>query len=443
MLARNAPAIEPPTLSKAIPNARRLTYTMPTATKTKPKAKDAKATAPKVGPVAAKFGDIITELKSGLPEREVEIDLLTRSIVARSHPLFIGEPGVAKSLLVRQFMSHIHDASLYEVLLAKDTPSDQVLGPLSFIGLENDEFRRVTNDLLPEANVAFLDEIFKANSTVLNALLSIINERIFHNNGQAVKVPLWTVVGASNELPGTDRDDLRAFRDRFGVTKIVDHVRTSEGLKNVLEGQLARARGLATSPGKPTTVTSAEIVGIQKEATLVEVPPNVTKALIELRSRAESENLAISARRLFEGVKLMQAAAVLSGRTEVSVEDMKVFEHVLWSDPEDHKTAYELTLDYAGAVTKKAAKMRAEFDEQQAALSELQQNMPADGSVPDSELMGNIGVVSNMLKKLTSRVDDAIEAAKEEGHETGELDQLAADIDSSRESVKKLLGIGS
>jgi MoxR-like ATPase len=401
-----------------------------------------KAKEPKVGKIASKLTNVISELKAGLPEREVEIDLLVRSIIARSHPLFIGEPGVAKSLLIRQFMSHIEDATLYEVLLAKDTPSDQVLGPVSLAALEQDEFRRITRDKLPEANVAFLDEIFKANSTVLNALLSIINERIFHNNGHSMTVPLWTCVGASNELPGTDRDDLRAFRDRFGVTKIVDHVRTSEGLMQVLDGQLARGRGeevVAT----PTMVTAADIEDIQRQATDVTVPANVRKALTELRARAESENLNISARRLFEGVKLMQAAAVLTGRDEVSVEDMKVFEHVLWSDPEDHSTAYELTLDYAGAVTKKAAKLRGEFDEQQAALSELQAKMPSDGSVPDSELMGEIGVVSNMLKKLSQRSDDAIENAKEEGHETAELDQLTQDIHGSRESVKKLLGIGS
>jgi MoxR-like ATPase len=399
------------------------------------------ATKTKVTP-ADKLQNVIAELKAGLPEREVEIDLLVRSIIARSHPLFIGEPGVAKSLLIREFMSHIADASLYEVLLAKDTPSDQVLGPVSLAALENDEFRRITRDKLPEANVAFLDEIFKANSTVLNALLSIINERIFHNNGHSMTVPLWTCVGASNELPGTDRDDLRAFRDRFGITKMVEHVRTSEGLVQVLDGQLARGRG-EPIVSEPTMVTSEEIAAIQATATEVEVPPNVKKALVELRSRAESENLTISARRLFEGVKLMLAAAALTGRTEVSVEDMKVFEHVLWSDPEDHSTAYELTLDYAGAVAKKAAKLRGEFDEQQAALSDLQQKMPADGSVPDSELMGNIGVVSNMLKKLSQRVGDAIDNGKEEGHETSELDQLAQDITGSRESVKKLLGIGS
>lgn len=391
--------------------------------------------------IAATFADVQSELRAELPEREVEIDLLTRSIVSRTHPLFIGEPGVAKSLLVRRFMAHIEGASLFEVLMAKDTPSDQVLGPVSLMALEKDEYRRITTGKLPEAEVAFLDEIFKANSTVLNALLAIVNERIFHNNGHSMNVPLWSCVGASNELPGSDRDDLRAFRDRFAVTKMVEHVRTSDGLKQVIEGQVERGRGVEV--GELTLIGNSDVLAMQQAAADVDVPANVIKALTELRTRAESENLSISVRRLGEGVKLMQAAAALTGRSEVTTEDMKVFEHVLWSEPEDHSTAYELTLDYAGAVTKKAAKLHGEFEEQRAALSELQSEMPADGSVPSSELMGNIGRVSNMLKKLNDRTESAIEDARDEGHETAELDQVQSDIASARESVKKLLGIGS
>jgi MoxR-like ATPase len=277
---------------------------------------------------------------------------------------------------------------------------------------------------------------------VLNACLKVINERKFDNNGHSMDVPLWALIGASNELPGTDRDDLRAFRDRFGATKLVDHVRTSDGLRNVIAGQLERNRGGQVANAH-TTLTVAEVEKIQETTANVDVPSNVIKALGELRVRAEGENLAISVRRLFEGVKLMQAAAVLTGRTEVSTEDMRVFEHILWSDPEDAGVAYNLTLDYAGAVTKRAAKIRGEFEESLHELNELQSEMPTDGSAPEADLMGKIGRVSNILKKIEERVVSGIEDAEEEKHDHGELDQLQADVKASRESVKKLLGIGT
>lgn len=395
-----------------------------------------------VGVIASKLADVKSELQSELIEREVEVDLLVRSIMARTNMLLIGPPGTAKSLVIDQFMSHITDATPFTLLLAKDTPSEQVLGPVSLAALERDEFLRITNGKLPEAHLAFLDEIFKANSTVLNACLKVINERKFDNNGHSMDVPLWALIGASNELPGTDRDDLRAFRDRFGATKLVDHVRTSDGLRNVISGQLERNRGGQVASAH-TTLTVAEIEAIQEATANVDVPANVIKALGELRIRAEGENLSISVRRLFEGVKLMQAAAILTDRTEVSTEDMRVFEHILWSDPDDAGVAYNLTLEYAGAVTKKAAKIRGEFEESLHELNELQSEMPTDGSAPDADLMGKVGRVSNILKKIEERVNSSIEDAQDEGHDHGELDQLQTDVKSSRESVKKLLGIGT
>ncbi|NIO11306.1 MAG: AAA domain-containing protein, partial [Deltaproteobacteria bacterium] len=65
-------------------------------------------------------------------------------------------------------------------------------------------YRRVTSHKLPEAHIAFLDEIFKANSSILNAILTLINERLFHNGKDVVSVPLLTLFGASNELPEDD-----------------------------------------------------------------------------------------------------------------------------------------------------------------------------------------------------------------------------------------------
>lgn len=410
---------------------------MATATQTKTNASASSGGAS----VPEKLRTIISELQSETVEREVEIDLLVRAMLARQNVLLIGEPGVAKSLLIDLLIERVQ-ASVFTLLMAKDTPSEQVLGPVSLAALEHDEFKRITTGKLPEANIGWIDEIFKANSTVLNAMLKIINEGKFDNNGHSMTLDFWTLAGASNELPGPDRSDLNAFRDRFAVTKLVQHVRTTAGLSEVIEGQLERYGGGHVAP-QVTTITADEIRQAQEAVTQIGVPDQVKKNMIELRTRAEGENLRISVRRMFAGLTMMMAGAYLTDRPEVSAEDLKMFEHVLWSDPEDHGKSYELTLEYAGQVAKKASKLRGEFDEQQRTLNELQKEMPSDGSVPSSELMGNIGRVSNLLKKLDERVSSAIEDAQDDGHATGELDQVQANVASARESVKKLLGIGS
>ena len=85
---------------------------------------------PASNPLADKARQIAAELRATLVEREVEVDLLMRSVIGRTNGLFIGEPGTAKSFGINSFIKHVDGAQLFELLLAKDTPSEQVLGPV-------------------------------------------------------------------------------------------------------------------------------------------------------------------------------------------------------------------------------------------------------------------------------------------------------------------------
>eukprot|EP00913_Durusdinium_trenchii_P015737 g14789.t1 len=136
------------------------------------------------------------KLADGLVERSVEAKLLLLAALAGEHLFLLGSPGTAKSLLARR-LSKVCEGSYFERLLTRFT----------------DELRRKTKGYLPECDVAFIDEIFKANSSILNSLLVILNERRFDNGEQSLKVPLWCAVAASNELP--DSDELDALYDRF------------------------------------------------------------------------------------------------------------------------------------------------------------------------------------------------------------------------------------
>lgn len=406
------------------------------STTAKKPAKNSKAPA-----LNEKFDAIRSEMNEELVERTTEVDLVVRMLLARVHGVFLGSWGVAKSMLIREMLRHLDNTSLFETLLVKNSPAEQVVGPVSLKALEHDEFRRITTGKLPEANVAFIDEIFKSNATVLNNLLSIINERKFHNNGAPTDLPnFWTVYGASNELPVEQREELGAFYDRLAVRVIVDPVQTSDGIKSVLRGQLTRAAGEHVAKSC-TQIAFDEIVQAQQEVQAIEVPEKVLNTLVELHRKAVGENLDISLRRMGEGVKLMQAAAWLRGSTEVVPNDARVYEHLIWDDPEDRKTAYELTLEFAGNVAKKAAQIRGEYEEVQHELNELQSQMPTDGSSPSGELIGQIGRVSMLMKALSERVKKQVEHAADEGHDTHELDGLSGDISSSRESLNKMLGM--
>src|SRR5690348_13171810 len=132
-----------------------------------------------------KLQQLRAELVLQFPERHGVIDGALCAILAREHVLLLGPPGTAKSALVRA-LAQAFGGQYLERLLTKFSMPEELFGPVSLKGLEQDRFVRITTGKVPEAEFIFLDEIFKSNSAILNALLTLVNERVFHNDGAPV-----------------------------------------------------------------------------------------------------------------------------------------------------------------------------------------------------------------------------------------------------------------
>src|SRR5262245_61398145 len=124
----------------------------------------------------------------------------------------------------------------FSILLNRFTTPEEVLGPISVAGLKADIYRRVTSGKLPEADLCFLDEVFKASSAILNVLLKILNERTYEvGDGTTVKVPLKLCIAASNEWPTPETGkELAALFDRFVLRKTVRPILTVSGRQRLL-----------------------------------------------------------------------------------------------------------------------------------------------------------------------------------------------------------------
>ena len=273
-------------------------------------------------------------LLTGLVERDVAIRLALIASLAGEHLLMLGPPGTAKSLVARRLHMAFDEATYFERLLTRFTVPEELFGPLSIKGLEEDRYERLTAKYLPTASIAFLDEIFKANSAILNALLTILNEREFDNGTQREKTPLIAVIGASNELP--EGDELAALFDRFLLRLHVGSV-TKDGFRDLL-----RLRGHAT-PEIPQAarLTVADLDAIAAAAGAVVVKPDVEAMLCELREWCTAESIAVSDRRWRKVVKLLQVSALTNGRGEVSIWDCWLLQHCLWDDAEDQAKVYD------------------------------------------------------------------------------------------------------
>jgi MoxR-like ATPase len=222
----------------------------------------------------------------------------------------------------------------FERLLTRFTVPEELFGPLSIQGLEQDRYERLVAGYLPAATVAFLDEVFKANSAILNALLTLLNERLFDNGTSRVATPLAAVVGASNELP--KGDDLNALYDRFLIRIQVAPV-SREGFLALLKlrgtPEPVIAEGLALSP--------ADLEAVRAGAEQVDVPGDVEALLAELREWCAAEKLRVSDRRWRKIVKLLQVAAFTNGRASVSIWDLWLLQHCIWDKPEDRTKVFD------------------------------------------------------------------------------------------------------
>ncbi|CAK0854761.1 unnamed protein product, partial [Prorocentrum cordatum] len=263
-------------------------------------------------PLRAAHG-VLTE---GLVERSVEAKLLLLGIVGAEHVLLVGPPGTAKSLLSRR-LSRACGGAYFERLLTRFTVPEEVLGPLSLKALERDELRRKVKGFLPAAEVAFLDEVFKANSAILNALLTLLNERAFDNGDAREQTPLQCVVAASNELPETD--ELDALYDRFLLRREVRHMSQAavpDFLQRLLGPQTTAA---ATSEGTPPLLAAAGLRAVRAAAAGVAFPERLQRQVAGLREhlRALDPPVAISDRRMAQACLLVRAAACAVGATSV------------------------------------------------------------------------------------------------------------------------------
>ena len=167
-----------------------------------------------------------TELSAGFIGREEEARVAVLALLTRNHAVFIGEPGTAKSALIRR-LSQLISSKFFYYLLSKYTVPDELVGAIDPIAYKQGRFIRNTHGKLPQAELAFIDEVFKGSSETLNTLLSIMNERLFiDSDGTVYQCPLWSLYGASNEVP--QDSELQAFYDRFLLRHFVRRIDASQ-----------------------------------------------------------------------------------------------------------------------------------------------------------------------------------------------------------------------
>ncbi len=297
-----------------------------------------------------KFIALEDAMKERFYERSDEARGLALAALSGNHIFFIGPPGTAKSQLIRWYCDRFGGASYFTWLLTRFSTPEELFGPVDLAGLKAGTFRRITDGKLPEAHVAFLDEIFKANSAILNSLLSALQERIFHNDGQPIKMPLIFAAAASNELPEED-ESLSALYDRFLIRYHVGYIKNRDTFLELI----AKEGGLNSKP--VPQITQEELAAARQAVDAMQLTTEMITAIGDLRDNLRKEGITVSDRRFVQALKVFKAQAWLNGDAAVGADCIEIGGHIFWDKPEDARKVMGLCLQVSNPNLFKAQTM--------------------------------------------------------------------------------------
>lgn len=292
--------------------------------------------------------NILSAMKVGTYERDEVLALSLLSALAGESIFLLGLPGVGKSMVARRLKMAFQDATVFEYLMSRFSTPDEIFGPVSISKLKDDDsYERVVAGYLPEAEVVFLDEIWKAGPAIQNSLLTVLNEKIFLNGNKEMHLPIKGIISASNEMPA-EGEGLEALWDRFLLRYVVEPLNNRQSFVSLISN---------TDVGTPTVakpITDEEYEAILKGSRAVSIPDDIIDVICAVRDRlakkaSESkgeendeggiapEKFYISDRRWKKSIGVIRVSAYLNGRNTVNLSDLLLLRHMLWNDEDTIK----------------------------------------------------------------------------------------------------------
>ena len=367
-----------------------------------------------------RLATIQRELADRYVDREEAIRLLVLATVCREHLLLIGPPGTAKTGLIDQFCRAV-GARQFRYLLTRFTEPSELFGPLDIAEFQAGSYRIKTENMLPQAEIVFLDEVFQASSAILNTLLMLLNERRFNNGSETKPTPLISLYGATAASP--EDPSVIPFSDRFLLRLEMTEVR-DDRLADLLDvGWEQESDLLGGQPAIPIPViTPAQLAALTPQLRHVElkrVLPLYQQLIRELRAQGST----LSDRRVVRGLKLVAGACLLRESEIASAVDLWPLQH-FWTDPADADLVRDAVAERIAddpSTPRRAARTPKEI----AAIARVQAEEPTSGRFPVTE-----GMVTATLRTLGRLRRELYADHPGANAEKEEIDRLVAEVEA-------------
>lgn len=313
---------------------------------------------------------LVGHLNDGMLEREEIIAVAVLGALCGQNVFLLGPPGTAKSLISRRVACAFHEPVYFEYLMNRFSTPEEVFGPVSIKALKEDRYTRKTENYLPKASFAFLDEIWKSSPAILNTLLTLINERIFRNGDVIEPAALKSLIAASNETPAANLG-LEALYDRFIIRLMVGPISEKHNFDRLISSGPSSAETVVPDEIK---VKPEEWETWNKQIHQVELTPEVLTIIHLIRDKLAEEQeqlkVYVSDRRWQRAAILMKASAFFNGRKKTNHSDALLLEHCLWTNETNREAVANIVEEAVKATGFDSGHSVAELDKEKEELDQ-------------------------------------------------------------------------
>lgn len=317
--------------------------------------------------LARQFTTRLEQLKQEFIGRDEAIDVIGLATLCREHVLLVGPPGTAKTALLTSF-GRLLDTAPFTYLLTRFTEPTELFGPLDVQRFQQESVYHVnTTGMLPQADLAFLDEVFEGSSAILNALLTLINERTFYNGSRPEPSKLITLLGSTNDVPNDPV--LAAFSDRFLLRCLLEYV-ADDDVEDVLDlgwrgEQHVIRTGAGHTNGRPQLVgpertqvrfSLTDLAMLQQAVATIDLSP-IRIPYAEIVRELRAQGVAFSDRRAVKAQKAFAARALLAGRGAADISDLAALVY-LWTDRRDEPALRRIVTEHGVSVVDPGRRVR-------------------------------------------------------------------------------------
>lgn len=349
-----------------------------------------------------KMLDIMAEVNARTAEREELIEYIAIALLAKKNLFILGDTGQAKSYCINEFRKRITGARQFERLISKQTDEEQLFGRIDLASiipgnmpldelmqdpsfavlhaqlekkyrayeidgktetlqeavelakqlnavrqmicsLRRSDPKMMTDGKIPDSDIIFLDELFKANDGILNSLLTALNERVYTNEGQTVRIPAISYFSASNEIPDfkdSTQAILKPLYDRFDLKLVTSYVEEKQNRMKILKQKQGNAPDRVTA-----TMTLQELEDMQRAAAAIKVEDKINDLMDTVLCELRRSGIHVSDRRYFGFTPIVRAKAFLEGRDEVVSKDLLILKNYFWNHPEEIPLVEKILVD--------------------------------------------------------------------------------------------------